>query len=151
MQITNIIFDWKRTLYDPDEDVLLDGAREILEWAAEHHIQCILIGKGGPEMSDKVVQFGLHRLFDEIQFVGAEKDPQTFNHFINQAQPLATLVVGDRARAEIEIGNQLGATTIWVKQGKFAVEEPLNETQQADFVVNSLRDFHWLLREKYLK
>lgn len=43
-------------------------------------------------------------------------------------------------RSELEIGNKLKVTTIWVKQGKFASEEPENEHQKPDYSVKSLHD-----------
>ena len=45
--IKNIIFDWKRTLYNPDEMTLISGAKELLDLVKEENIPMILIGKGG--------------------------------------------------------------------------------------------------------
>ncbi len=39
-----------------------------------------------------------------------------------KGDPKKTIFIGDRVRSELEIGNKLGATTIWVKQGIFADE-----------------------------
>lgn len=43
-------------------------------------------------------------------------------------------------RSELLIGNKLGVITIWVKQGKFAVEEPETEQQKPDYTISNLID-----------
>lgn len=135
-----IIFDWKRTLYDPDERILLDGAIELLEFLKAKDIPMILIGKGGEDMKQEVECLGVARFFQHIVFAEGAKDPELFKVYINQDNAKSTLFIGDRVRSELEIGNKLGATTIWAKQGKFATEEPINDNQKPDYTVSSLND-----------
>ena len=56
------------------------------------------------------------------------------------------MLIGDRVRSELEIGNKLGATTIWVKQGKFADELSENKDQKSDYEVTSLNGCLKLLK-----
>jgi len=135
-----IIFDWKRTLYDPDEKILLDGAVELLEFLKAKDIPMILIGKGGEDMKQEVERLGVARFFQHIVFAEGLKDPELFKAYIDQDNSKSTLFIGDRVRSELEIGNKLGATTIWVKQGKFATEEPINGNQKPDYIVSFLGD-----------
>jgi len=146
--IYRIIFDWKRTLYDPDHDELIEGAREVLELLKEKSIPLVLIGKGGKDMKLAVVKHKVKDYFDDIIFVGDEKSMKAFRPFILKKMPEATFVIGDRVRSELEIGNQLGATTIWVKQGKFADEKPLDEVQEPTITVASLSELRDFLAEK---
>lgn len=60
--------------------------------------------------------------------------------------PKKTVFIGDRVRSELEIGNKLGATTIWVKQGKFADELPEMRAQEPRFTVTSLSNLHKLCK-----
>ncbi len=149
MKLHNCILDWKRTLYDPDKDELINGAIKLLDLFMLCKVPCVLIGKGGSEMEEKVKELGLKKYFTHVQFSGSEKSPRLFTPFIHATFPASTLVIGDRARAEIEIGNTLGATTIWVKQGKFAEEEPLNADQEAKYVVKDLEDLYSFIKMRY--
>lgn len=130
-----IIFDWKRTLYDPELKRLIDGAFKLLEFTKSKGIPMILVGKGGEDMQEEVKRLGVKKYFREIIFAEGEKDPNVFIPYISK-NPKQTFFIGDRVRSELEIGNKLGATTIWVKQGKFAKEKPENEAQQPDFTTS---------------
>lgn len=135
-----IILDWKRTLYDPDRGILIDGARELLDLIKSCNIPMVLIGKGGDDMRLEVERLKVGKYFRKIVFAEGEKDPQVFAPFISEDDPKRTLFIGDRVRSEVGIGKSLGATTVWVKQGKFATEEPENNNQQPDYIVPSLKD-----------
>ncbi len=137
--IYSIIFDWKRTLYDPDSKTLINGAKALLAFCKGKNIPMILVGKGGEDMQQEVDRLGVLGYFREIVFAEGEKDPQVFKKYFS-SDPKKTIFIGDRNRSELEIGKKLGATTIWVKQGKFSVEEPENENQKPDYTVLSLHD-----------
>ena len=137
LMIKTIIFDWKRTLYNPDSKTLTPGAVEILEFLKGKNVPLILIGKGGEDMNNEVERLGVRKYFKSIIFAEGEKDVRVFTKCISKVAP-ETIFIGDRVRSELEIGNRLGATTIWVKQGKFASEEPENEQQKPTFTATSL-------------
>ncbi len=141
-----IIFDWKRTLYDPDTKELIEGALDLLEYLNSHHVPLVLVGKGGEDMNDEVKRLGVEGHFKKVVFAQGEKDPNIFIPHISKTDPKKTLFVGDRVRSELEIGNKLGATTIWVKQGKFATELSENKDQKPDYEVISLNDCLKLLK-----
>lgn len=140
-----IIFDWKRTLYDPDAKSLVDGAFKLLEYVKSENIPVILVGKGGEDMQQEVDRLKVNRYFQKIIFAKGEKDPDVFKAFISD-NPSKTVLIGDRVRSELEIGNKLGATTIWVKQGKFATEKPENKNQEPEYTVGSLTECLKLLK-----
>lgn len=94
----------------------------------------ILIGKGGEDMKREVERLNVKKFFQDIVFTRGEKDLQVFAKYVSRK----TFVIGDRVRSEIEMGNKLGSTTIWVKQGKFASEQPENKFQQPTYTVSSL-------------
>lgn len=138
--IKNIIFDWKRTLYDPDTKELIAGALDVLEKIKDMGVLAVLIGKGGEDMSLEVDRLNVRGYFQDIVFAQGDKDPNVFAKYISKEKPEDTFIIGDRVRSELEIGNVLGATTIWVKQGKFASELPENDGQQPDYTVSSLAE-----------
>lgn len=135
--IYSIIFDWKRTLYDPDSKTLIDGAKALLAFCKGKNIPMILMGKVKKEedMEGEVERLGVRTYFKQIIFAEGIKDPSVFIPYISKDDPKKTVFIGDRVRSELEIGKKLGATTIWVKQGKFSVEEPENENQKPDYAV----------------
>lgn len=133
-----VIFDWKRTLFDPDRKKLIPGALELLKSIKNKEIPMILIGKGGGDMQEEVDRLKVRNYFQQIIFAEGDKDPQVFIPFMSKNNPKETILIGDRVRSELLIGNQLGATTIWVKQGKFAAEEPEVEEQQPNYTVLNL-------------
>lgn len=146
--INTIIFDWKRTLYDPDKKLLIKGAKEFLEFILLQNIRMILVGKGGEDMQAEVKRLGVKKYFQKIVFAEGAKDPKVFIPYISIDHPKLTIFIGDRVRSELEIGKKLGATTIWVKQGKFATELPTNNKQKPDHTVKSLSECMKLLKEK---
>lgn len=145
--VTNVIFDWKRTLYNPEEKSLTSGSLELLDFIFKKNIPMVLIGKGGDDMYQEVDRLNVKSYFTDILFKEGEKEVEVFRQYVNKKQPEVTLFVGDRVRSELEVGNILGATTVWVKQGQFANEEPENENQKPNFIVNSLSEVIKIISE----
>lgn len=52
--IKSIIFDWKRTLYGPDNKTLLEGTKELLLFLKKKNIPLYLIGKGDDKIRQEV-------------------------------------------------------------------------------------------------
>ncbi len=135
-----IIFDWKRTLYDPDAKTLINGTLPLLKFLKQKNFDLILIGKGGNEMDQEVKRLKVRKYFSEVIFREDKKDKKLFSSFISKKNPKLTIIIGDRVRSELEIGNKLKAITIWVKQGKFSKEIPLNKYQKPNFIVGSISE-----------
>lgn len=135
------IFDWKRTLYDPDTHVLIDGAIELLNYL--HQVsgtRLILVGKGSDDMHKEVVRLGVNDYFTDIKFQEGDKDTALFADFVDKFEPRKTIFIGDRTRSELAAGNSLGAVTIWVRQGKFSDELPESPVYVPTHTVSSIGD-----------
>ncbi|MBI2314552.1 hypothetical protein HYU93_00610 [Candidatus Daviesbacteria bacterium] len=65
-------------------------------------------------MQREVNRLGVSKYFKEIVFAEGGKDPNTFAKYLTKPTK-HTLLIRDRVRSELEIGNKLGATTVWVK------------------------------------
>lgn len=143
-----IIFDWKRTLYDPDNKLLIDGALELLKSIKKRDIPIILVGKGGDDMNVEIKRLSVDSYFEKIIFIEGEKDLNIYKPLISK-KPKNTLFIGDRVRSELEAGNKLGAITVWIKQGKFSNEGPENEQQKPTFTVLKLRQCLKLISENF--
>lgn len=140
-----IIFDWKQTLYSPDEKKLIDGAIEILAFAKDKGLYIAVVGKGGDDMYDEVERLDVKPYFNHTAFREGDKDPGLFADVVAVNGPGETVFVGDRVRSELQVGNSLGCQTVWVKQGKFADELPENDTQKPTYTVASLAEAKHLL------
>jgi FMN phosphatase YigB (HAD superfamily) len=149
--IQSVIFDWKRTLYNPDDKTLIDGGLEVLALLKQKNIPMVLIGKGSNDMYAEVERLRIKEFFSDIIFREGEKDSNIFAAYVSKTNPKETLFIGDRVRSELEVGNRLGATTIWVKQGKFAEEGSLHNGQKPTFVVNSLVELKKFLQSNFLQ
>ena len=144
--IRSIIFDWKRTLYNPDKRILIRESLALLRFVEGKNISVFLVGKGGEGMDREVKRSKVGKFFLKIRFRKGEKDETWFKDLMTK-NPQETLFVGDRVRSELVVGNKLGATTIWVKQGKFASEEPETQKRKPDYIVRSLKECQVLLED----
>lgn len=144
-----IIFDWKRTLYDPDSKILISGTLQLLKFLKQKNIKVVLIGKGGSEMNQEVKRLKIKKYFTAIIFQEGRKDENLFKPFVSLKNPKLTIIVGDRIRSELKIGNQLKAVIIWVKQGKFSSELPLDKNQEPDITVSSLKELLEFFQRKF--
>lgn len=145
--INSIIIDWKQTLYDPSSDALIAGAEELLSFLKKSGADLYLVGKGDIDMYDAVQRLNVKPFFKDILFVGTEKKQEHFKKYLNMNDLKNNLVIGDKLSSEIEIGNELGVTTIQVRQGKFANEVAENENQKPDIVVSDLSELLEFLEE----
>ena len=137
--IERIIFDWKRTLYDPDQATLLPGAQEVLETLDRRGFDMYLIGRGESDMEDAIDNLGVRGLFRAVHFV-PEKSDELFKRYISWSNPEATLAVGDRAQKEVAFAKSVGAKAVWLQAGMFQDELPLPDIPPPDEVINDIRD-----------
>lgn len=147
--IHSIIFDFKRTLYDPETKTLMSGAVELLTLLQKQNIPLFLIAKGSDEIGDELKRLGIDTFFSGVILVQGNKDPKQFEPYVNPDAPNSTLIIGDRTRSELAVGKRLHATTIWVRQGKFAHEEPLDESEKPDYITSSLFEVKKLYEETF--
>lgn len=147
--IKNVIFDWKRTLYDPETKTLINGATEILEMFSNKNIPIFLIGKGEEEMHQEVNRLGIEKFFTGVKFAQGEKNPEDFKKYIDPFNPSETFIIGDRALSELSVGKSLMASTVWVRQGVYADELPEAKNLTPDYQVRSLAELKDLV-EKFL-
>jgi ribonucleotide monophosphatase NagD (HAD superfamily) len=148
MNLKVLIFDWKRTLYNPDTKELEAGAKEILKFCNENGFPLYLVGKGGRDMHAEVGRLGISGNFVEIVFWEGAKEDGVFKQFMS-SDPRETLFIGDRIQSELALGKSLGATTLWVRQGKFSDEMPATESQNPDYTVSTLKEAGELLTKLF--
>ncbi|MEK6901765.1 MAG: HAD hydrolase-like protein [Nanoarchaeota archaeon] len=138
--IKSVIFDFNRTLFDPDKKALVEGALLLLQALQQQEYKlCLISRKTVEERQEDISRLGLDKFFMHI-IVAEEKTQEHFSDCLNamKLQGREVAVVGDRVRSEIYFGNVLGMRTIWFKVGKFAVEEPQKKEEEPNYVITDL-------------
>jgi FMN phosphatase YigB (HAD superfamily) len=129
--IRAIIFDWGRTLYDSEGEALFPGVPEMLANLSHRYMLAIVSLVSG-DYDVRVAQRGavlrdadLERYFAAIRFVPSDKD-RAYEEAMAApgVRPDELAIVDDRALRGIAWGNRHGATTIWLRRGRFAAELP---------------------------
>jgi len=136
--LRGIIFDFMRTLYNPEKGELFAGVLPMLQSFKESGLKQGLVSFGGEEKRRLLRNLGLTSVLDWYRVV-EDKTPEVFQDFLSKfsLKPEEILVVGDLVREEITVGKGIGAQTVWVKWGLFAKEQP---SVKPDFVISSISE-----------
>lgn len=129
-----IIFDYNRTLYNPETASLYRGVVSLLKNLSQEN-ELFLISKKEEGRAARLQELGIAQYFQKITFV-ENKTTATFLALTGTTSNV--LVVGDRIRGEIQLGNQLGFTTVWLKRGKFATELPEKPEEKPDYTITRI-------------
>jgi FMN phosphatase YigB (HAD superfamily) len=142
--IKAIIFDWGRTLYDSENHHLFPQTKRILESLKKHYILAIvsLASDGNLERRREILHSsGIEQYFSIIHFAQSDKESLYERTLAELAlQPQEVAVVDDRTVRGIRWGNKRGATTIWLKKGKFSSEEPDNDTGMPHHIISNIEE-----------
>jgi len=83
-----------------------------------------------------------------IHFV-YEKTARNLKSFLRKhaSEAERCMIIGDRIREEITLGNRLGMQTpIWARYGRFPNEPPDDATQTPTYIVDSIAELQTLLQ-----
>lgn len=132
----NIIFDYNRTIYDPEVGALYPGALDVLRDLSREH-DLYLVSRNEPNRQDYLTKAGIAGFFKKVVFV----DEKSIGLFAAIAEkPGRTITIGDKLSGEIRIGNKLGHITIRVAQGRFAKEKPLIKEERPLYEVKRIEE-----------
>ena len=148
-KMQTIIFDWGRTLHDPETDTLFDGVLEIIPELSKKYVLALvsLAKSDSPAGRRKVIdESGISQYF-KIILVGGEDKDEMYDSILldNNITPDTVVIVDDRMVRGIAWGNKKGAKTIWVKRGKFADELPNEQTRNPAFTIDDIKELRSLL------
>lgn len=138
-----IIFDYNRTLFNPEAQEFFPSVFELLKELSEKH-ELFLVSALEPGRQEKIEEFGLTSFFKKVVFV-EKKSVEIFKELMGKSG--GVIVVGDRVRAEIKIGNELNYVTVWVRQGKFKDEEPAHEKEIPSHIVSDLLQIRNIIKK----
>jgi len=139
--IKGIIFDFNRTLYNPELCLLVNGTLEVLDDLTEQEMQlCLISKKSSEDRREQISNLGLDKYFKDIQVIKGEKKEEHLQYCLDimGLSPEEVAVVGDRVRCEIGLGNRLGMTTIWFQRGVYGNEPPTNQYEKPNYRIKKL-------------
>lgn len=147
--ITTIFFDWGWTLHNPEADELYEEAAEVIaELSGRYTLLLVSLARSEtPEARKKKIEdSGLAPYFNRILVGGEDKDEMYEDVLIElEISPEEVMVVDDRTVRGIAWGNRRGATTVWVKRGKYATELPTSHTGDPAHTITNLRELSAIL------
>jgi len=138
-----IIFDFNRTLYDPEFKKLMRGARGLLKNLRKKYGLYLITSDSDADEDRKalIAMLGIKNYFRRILFC-KKKTKQEFRKIINKKHidRKSSFVIGDQIRREIKIGNSLGLKTIRICVGKFSGEFSKSGMEKPDFEIKKLKE-----------
>lgn len=137
----NIIFDYNRTLFDPEANRLYDGVPPLLSCLSTRH-RLFLISRDETGRAERLRSLNIAQFFEQVFFV-PNKTLKLFRKITASGQK--TLVIGDYVSEEIRFGNELGCITVWLRRGKFADRLPLSPLEFPTHTIRSLNELSPLL------
>jgi len=144
VNICAVIFDWGRTLWDSEKGCLFSDATATVRLLSQAYALTLVGLASDGEVGRRyalVRATGLERLFAVVLFAPDRKDRLCDEALARlHCPPQAVAIVDDRAVRGIRWGNRCGATTVWVRRGKFADELPTDDTGMPTHTITSLSE-----------
>jgi|SRR3989344_5126292 len=131
-----IIFDYNRTIFDPENDCLYNGVFEVLQ-TLDRNNDLFLVSRNESERKTRLKSLGIEDLFEKILFIGSKSEDSFLSLVGNITE---VIVVGDSIHDEIRIGNRLGFTTVRLLQGKFGNVIPSIAEEIPDYEIKDIRE-----------
>lgn len=147
-----IIFDWGRTLYDSEGGALFPAVPTLLAELSRRYTLAI-VSLVSDDYASRVsarratiAEADIERFFAVIAFVPGDKEG-AYRDVLTQLvlSPTEVVVVDDRMRRGIAWGNAQGATTIWLRRGRFAAELPDATTGQPTYTIGAVEEIASIL------
>ena len=141
--IKAIIFDWGRTIYDKENEELFLETKKVLQHCFEKYdlaLVSLAIDDDIEGRFNKIDEYDIRKYFKFMLFHVSDKNSLFRNAIGNlKLKPQEILVVDDMMR-RLAFPISLGCQTIWVRKGKFAIEDPNDKTGNPNHIVSCLAE-----------
>lgn len=131
-----IIFDFNKTLYNPETEALYADAMTTCEMLRSRGYRLLLLSQQKSERPELITKMGLSSIFERVVLT-ATKDVSSFERLLNGFETASVTVVGDGLDREIRIGSELGYRTIFVDR-ESGEKQPSRDTNTAWRTVTEL-------------
>lgn len=136
-----IIFDFNRTLFDPEKGCLIEGAKKLLTEALFKEYTLFLLTRCEATGLETVNSSGIANLFSKIVVSEKRNICDLKKLLVSEKIDISkSIVIGDSIKAEIRLGNTLGLTTIWFRNGKFSNTLPTRKIEKPKVTVKKLAE-----------
>jgi FMN phosphatase YigB (HAD superfamily) len=135
-----IIFDFTRTIYDPENDRIIPGTKFVLRTLLRRGFTLYLVSSAGRSRK-KWIDNLIGEYFSKL-IVRQEKAQRDFERLVMQknVDREKSFIIGDRRDIEISIGNSLGVQTIWIKTGNSVSRKLTRKVERPTHTVKTLRE-----------
>lgn len=144
-------FGLTKTPWHFEDEKLYEEAEAVLNALCEKGYSIGVIANQALGTEKRLENWGLMK-YIKLVIASAEEgvakpDSEIFLRALKRADclPENSVMIGDRIDNDIEPAKKLGMKTIWVRQGFSIYQQPINEYQKADYVVDSLWDIMEIL------
>ncbi len=140
--LMKIIFDYNRTIFDPETGTLFLGVFDMLLRLAKSN-ELFLVSRNEPGREDVLDSFNIKKFFKRIEFTD-NKNEELFLSMIGKDKNV--MIVGDSIKGEITLGNKLKLITVRVLQGTFASQISTFPVEQAQFEIKNVTELERILK-----
>lgn len=153
MNLEAAIFDFGRTLYNPDTSDLMPQSIQTLSQLQDMGLKLGLVSIAltddlSPRLQ-QLDQFGLTKFFQSIEIQPRSQIGKIFTKVLSELKITDNkkcLIVGDNLKRDIAYGNTLGAFTVWTRQNLSADWQPQNQIQQPKAIIDRIQDLVPLIK-----
>ena len=145
-------FGLTKTPWHFEDESPYEEAEAVLNALCERGYSIGVIANQAPSTEKRLENWGFMK-YIKLVIASAEEgvakpDSEIFLRALNRADclPENAVMIGDRIDNDIEPAKKLGMKTIWVRQGFSIYQQPENDIQTADHIVDSLRDILEILK-----
>ena len=142
--IEAVIFDFGRTLYNPETSRLFPQTEEVLAELNSRKLKLALVSiadRTKTERLDDLVKLKIRDYFRAIHIFG-RREEKDFTAILDQLEVASTntMIIGDNLKREITLGNTIGAYTVWTKQNLSGPYIPKNELQTPNATIEQITE-----------
>jgi|SRR3989344_2279801 len=140
--IEAVIFDWGRTIYDPESQQLFPQTEQVLSNLTFRQLRLGLVSIADTSIEDRhedLRRFGISHFFQAVQIFG-RREQKDFTEVLQglRVEASRSAVVGDNLGREITLGNRIGAYTIWTRQRLSGVYVPRNAEEMPKAIIEAI-------------
>lgn len=150
-----VIFDYNRTLVQGDQTPpkFFPDVPNVLNTLKNKGIKMavVSVGENPSQRQQEFEQLELRDRGISVFKIVGQNDRKDLQSVLDElgVEGKNCVVVGDRVKKEIVEGNKVGATTVWLKQGKFTDEKPETLEEEPDFVIQTLVQLPPIILEEH--
>ncbi|OGZ00561.1 MAG: hypothetical protein A2946_02315 [Candidatus Liptonbacteria bacterium RIFCSPLOWO2_01_FULL_53_13] len=154
--IKAIIFDWARTLYDPDDTKKeFPESEAVLTYCRDKGLRLAVVSLLSKQytpdttvaMRTELIEASPLRKYFEIALVVEENKYKALDEAVARLgfPRSQILIVDDRTVRGVKYGNHRGHPTVWLQKGKFAGELPDGTTGEPTYTIHKLGELKNIL------